>query len=137
MTFATMPDGNTADLRAHEAQQDKFQARADAYKAPAINGIADEILDGRIIRNARPFAPRDLRPADFMEGGEIGSPEDWAAILTGTDEVREKTIDSLRAQLRAAVVDWCQDTPDGQQLIESRIEDMDQPPCRCRGDCYC
>lgn len=112
-TFSTMPDGNLAALRQHEAKQSAADDRADEaeeYRDQAIAELADEILTG----HADALCSLSEALCEGVPADEVGDAMHCLAVLTmrvlnGGRQLRNREEDQALHMVRGYVETYLDD----------------------------
>jgi hypothetical protein len=124
-----MPDGATADLRRHEANEARADARWDAFGNDAIESVVDDVVCGKGVR----WGQRTITAYDFIRDG-LGAPDGHEGVecfLDANDAVAllrrdEDVINRLNAKLSERVREWCRSSPKGQDIVSERVNALDE-----------
>jgi hypothetical protein len=116
-----MADGNTAALRAHEAQQDRL-----ARQAPT-DTERESFIDDFLEKKAKKLGTEFLREALAESDDADLSPLFIAYQTGGALEIGLAMREIVAAYWRPAAI----------TAADEHNFDEDRAPCRCRGDCYC
>lgn len=131
-----MPDGNTAALRAHEAEQDRRAKSRDAAGSDFRRLLADYIADCD--------QKHEERLQELLTEA-VGDNKAFLHCLQRilviaqrpiTPESQER-ITTAALRMLKLFVDQV-DTHEGDDILNREADALDaHVPCRCRGDCYC
>ena len=121
-----MLDGNTAALRAYEAQQERGERIAERGAERAAIEAEGDVYDPLVV--AELVYDYEINPGDCLarcfrelDGACRGETISYDAITTALHNLRRVMV----AKREAEILDRC---------IEAEAE---YTPCKCRGDCTC
>lgn len=92
-----MPDGNSAALRQHEAEQDRLDLRHSTYGFRVVQDIVDDLFDGQKVAR--------LTLHDFTD--DITAEEIGSLLLAGNRDQQIDRLDALKDRTERRIRDWC------------------------------
>lgn len=136
MSQTAMPDGNTAALRTHEAEQDRRAKSYDASAGDFPRLLADYIADCD--------QEHEERLQELLTEA-VGDNKAFLHCLQRIHVIAQRPITPesqeriTTAALRMLKLFSDQvDVHEGDDILNRAADALDaQTPCRCRGDCYC
>lgn len=131
----SMPDGAIAALRQHEAERDRrdrSRAMAEAKSEQLVDDWLQDHDAASVEELIAQLMARDPQMLTMLR-----------RLLAATAKGRNLSNELNRDAVIVPAVAMCSlirnevDRVHGDDLIERAADALDEPPCRCRGDCTC
>jgi len=115
-----LPDGNASALRAHEASQDRADAKREAYGARAREAIVDDLMNKRSVGNHKIMLQDILDSHD-----ELLSVWEIQNLATRNPELVDMVLRDLEKRCIELCADWLE-TVAGQDAVDDLVNEMDE-----------